>query len=84
MQSSIKQQVNRDSQTEQDSFICRSQMVTIARQYNIHVSRSTIHSWANQQGFPLVLGQNGHRLLYSKAEFVAFVKQKVRKIQEDH
>jgi len=82
--STNEQRINEMKRAESDRLINRSQMVIIARQFNILVSQSTIHSWANQSSFPLVMGQDGHKLLYSRDEFIAFIKRKVRKIQEEH
>ena len=65
-------------------MINRTQMVTIARKHNIFVSRSTIHRWANEPGFPYPIGQNGRYLLYSSEEFNDFLKRKVKRIQEEH
>ena len=54
---------------EKDVLINRSQMLRIAREYNIFVSKSTIHQWANEPDFPLVVGQDGRCLLYSQFEW---------------
>jgi len=58
-------------------------MLAIARYYNLFVTKSTIHRWANEPGFPYAVGQDGRNLLYSRGEFVSFLKQKLRRIQED-
>lgn len=70
--------------TEQDVLINRSQMVQIAKKYNMFVSLSTIHRWANEPKFPLALGQDGRTLLYSRIEFIAFLKKRLRQIQAEH
>ena len=70
-------------QIEQDALINRSQMLAIARQFNLFVTKSTIHRWANEPDFPYVVGQDGRSLLYSRAELVAFLKRRLRKIQEE-
>ena len=67
---------------EKEFMINRTQMVTIARRYNIFVSRSTIHRWANEPGFPYPIGQNGRYILYSSDEFNDFLKRKVKRIQD--
>jgi len=69
---------------EQDKMINRSQMVSIAREYNIFISIGTIHRWANEPDFPLVVGKEGKYLLYSQNDFVKFLNQRLRKIQEEH
>ncbi|MBC8465642.1 hypothetical protein H8D57_01315 [bacterium] len=66
---------------EKDVLINRSQMVQIAREYNIFVSQGTIHRWANEPGFPMAIGKKGKFLLYSKKEFVEYVLKRVRKMQ---
>lgn len=69
---------------ERVGLINRSQMVAIAREYRPFVSRSTIHRWANEPGFPLAVGQDGRYLLYQSSEFILFLKRRLRKIQEEH
>ena len=69
---------------ERDTLINRSQMVAIARDYNLVVSKSTIHRWANEPDFPYPVGQNGQNLLYSCQEFVAYLMRRLKKIQLDH
>ena len=66
------------------SLINRSQMVQIAHEHNLFVSKSTIHRWANEPGFPLAVGQNGKYLLYLRQEFIDFLKRRLRKIKEEH
>ena len=68
---------------EKEVMINRTQMLTIARKYNIFVSKSTIHRWANERDFPYAVGQDGRNLLYTKEEFVIFLKRRLRKIQEE-
>ena len=80
----MQQQIRQIKQIEQDALINRSQMLAIAREYRLFVSQSTIHRWANEPGFPYPVGQNGRNLLYAKGEFVAFLKRRLRKIQEEH
>ncbi len=65
-------------------LINRTQMLKIAQGYRIFVSKSTIHRWANEPDFPYPVGQNGRYLLYSRVAFTAFLKRKVKRIQEDH
>ncbi len=67
---------------EKNIMINRTQMLAIARKYNIFVSKSTIHRWANESGFPYPIGQNGRNLLYSGNEFDDFLKRKVKRIQD--
>ena len=69
---------------EKDVLINRSQMLAIAREYRLFVSNSTIHRWANSPSFPRVVGKNGKYLLYRKPEFVAFLKWRLREIEELH
>jgi len=69
---------------EKDVLINRTQMIKIAWEHNIRISRSTIHRWANQPDFPHPVGQDGRHLLYSSMSYIAFLKRKLRKIQEDH
>ncbi len=69
---------------ERDTLINRTQMVTISREYNIFISQSTIHRWANEPDFPHPIGQDGKNLLYSLVEFVNFLKQRLRRIEEEH
>ena len=65
-------------------LINRTQMLQIAQEYKIFVSRSTIHRWANEPDFPYPVGQNGRYLLYSSVEYNDFLKRKVKRIQEEH
>lgn len=67
-----------------DELINRSQMLLIAKEYRIFVSKSTIHRWANEPDFPYPVGQDGRHLLYSSESYVAFLKRRLRRIQEDH
>jgi len=69
---------------EIEVLINRSQMFVIAREYRLFVSNSTIHRWANSPRFPRVVGKNGKYLLYRKLEFVAFLKWRLREIEEMH
>jgi len=69
---------------EREVFINRSQMILIAREFAIFVSRGTIHRWANEPDFPYPVGQNGRNILYSREEFLSFIKKRVTKIQNDH
>jgi len=70
--------------TEQDALVNRTQMVKIAREFNLFVSKGTIHRWANEADFPLAVGKEGKYLLYYLDDFVRFLKQRLRKIQEEH
>lgn len=65
-------------------LINRTQMVQIAREFNIFVSQGTIHRWANEPDFPLAVGKEGKFILYSKMEFTAYLINKVRSIQIAH
>jgi hypothetical protein len=69
---------------EKDVLINRSQMLQIAREYNIFVSQGTIHRWANEPEFPLVVGKEGKYFLYLRSDFTIFLNQRLRKIQEEH
>jgi len=68
---------------EKEVLINRSQMLKIAREYRIFISKSTIHRWANEPDFPQAIGQDGRNLLYAKIEFIAFLKKRLRSIQEE-
>ncbi len=68
---------------ERNTLINRSQMVIIARDYNLFVSKSTIHRWANEPEFPYAVGQDGRNLLYERGEFLRFLKRRLRRIQEE-
>ena len=72
------------STIEQDALINRSQMVQIAREYNIFISQGTIHRWANEPDFPLPLGKDGKFLLYSRREYETFLAGRLNKIQMEH
>ncbi len=69
---------------EKDVLINRSQMLTIAKTYNIFVSIGTIHRWANEPDFPRVVGKEGKYLLYSQHDFTRFLDQRLRKIRIEH
>lgn len=69
---------------EKEVLVNRKQMVSIAREHNIIVSLGTIHRWANEPDFPLVVGKEGKHLLYSQSDFAKFLNQRLRKIQEEH
>ena len=69
---------------EKGALINRTQMLGIAREYRIFVSKSTIHRWANEPDFPLVVGKDGLKLLYELSQFVRYLKRILRKIEEDH
>ena len=64
-------------------LINRTQMLTIAQDYKIFVSKSTIHRWANEPDFPYPIGQNGRYLLYSHVDFITFLQRRVKRIIED-
>jgi len=70
--------------TEKDVLINRTQMLRVAREYKIFVSKSTVHRWANKPDFPYPIGQQGQNLLYSHKEFITYLKRKLMKIQFDH
>lgn len=72
------------STPESDALICRDQMITIAWKLNLRVARSTIHRWANEPGFPLAVGLDGRKPLYLKSEYIAYIQQRLKKIQENH
>lgn len=69
---------------ERGALINRNQMIAIAREFKLFVSRSTIHRWANEPEFPLAVGVDGQSLLYTRSEFIDFLKQRVREIQAEH
>jgi len=73
-----------DGVKEKDALINRTQMLNIAREYRIFISKSTIHRWANEPDFPYPMGQNGRYLLYSKTEFINFLKRRLVNIQKEH
>lgn len=68
---------------EKDILIYRTQMLEIAREFKIFITKSTIHRWANEPDFPRVVGLDGRNLLYVKGEFEAFLRRRLRKIQEE-
>jgi len=71
-------------QTESDRLISRTEMVTLARQHNVFITKSTIHRWSEEASdFPRIAGIDGRSRLYSEREFVAFIKRRLRKIQEE-
>jgi len=41
-------------------------MPAIAKQHNLFVTKSTIHRWANEPGFPYPVGQDVLNLLYAR------------------
>jgi predicted DNA-binding transcriptional regulator AlpA len=67
---------------EKDVLINRSQMISIAWQHNLRISRSTIHRWANQPDFPTVVGIDGQALLYFRRQFIEFIEHRLCSIQE--
>ena len=69
---------------EKDVLVNRSQMLQIARVFKIFVSQGTIHRWANEPEFPLVVGKRGKFLLYRKANYIKYLVEKKKKIQADH
>ena len=69
---------------EKHVLVNRTQMIQIAKDYNIFVSLGTIHRWANEADFPLAVGKAGKYLLYYQDDFVRFLKQRLRKIQVEH
>jgi len=79
----MQQQIKQIKQVDQDALINRSQMVIIARDYNLIVTKSTIHRWANEPDFPYVVGQDGRNLLYERGEFLRFLKRRLQRIQEE-
>lgn len=68
---------------ESELLITRTQMIALARTFNVKVTMSTIHRWANESGFPIVVGLDGKNLLYAKNEFVDFLRQRLKRIQEE-
>jgi len=64
-------------------LITRSEMLVIARLNNLFVTKSTIHRWANEPGFPRVVGVDGRNLLYRMGEFFTFVKTRLRRVQAE-
>jgi len=73
-----------ESIKEKNVLINRTQMLQIARGFNVFVSQGTIHRWANEPDFPLVAGKKGKYLLYSKIDFDRFILRKLRRIQSTH
>ncbi len=45
---------------EKDVLINRTQMLRVARENRIYVSKSTIHRWANDPDFPRVIGKEAN------------------------
>ena len=64
-------------------LVSRNQMVAIAKEYNLFVTLSTVHRWANEPDFPLVAGQRGRTFLYHRFEFISFLKKHLRRMQEE-
>lgn len=69
---------------EKDVLINRTQMLEIARDYKIYVTKSTIHRWSNEPDFPYVIGKQGQCLLYSLNSFIKYLERKLDKIQFEH
>jgi len=69
---------------EKNVLINRTQMVQIAREYNIFVSQGTIHRWANERDSPLAVGQKGRCLLYCRRDFISYLTKRLKRIQLDH
>ena len=67
---------------EREALINRSQMIEIAREYKIFITKSTIHRWANTPNFLRVVGKKGKFILYKKIEFISFVKLMVKSMEE--
>ena len=65
-----------ESVKEKDVLINRTQMLEIAENYKIFLTKSTIHRWANARDFPLPVGKNGRHLLYSISSFINFLEKK--------
>ena len=49
-----------------DDINSRLKMPAIAKQHNLFVTKSTIHRWANEPGFPYPVGQDVLNLLYAR------------------
>lgn len=73
-----------ESVKEKQILINRTQMLQIAREYNIFVSLGTIHRWANEPDFPLTVGKKGKYLLYSKHSFISYIQKKKKNICQNH
>ncbi len=69
---------------QQDALVNRSQMIRIAHEHNLFVSRGTIHRWANEPDFPMPVGKEGKFLLYSNREYRIFLLSKLKRIQIEH
>ncbi len=69
---------------EKDVLINRTQMVEIAKEFNIFVSQGTLHRWANEPDFPIVVGKKGKFYLYAKSKYIKYLHNKKKRIQEDH
>ena len=82
MQKLVKHEIRQIQQIVQEPLISRTEMIAIAKTFNIKVTMSTMHRWANETDFPLVKGLDGRILLYSKEEFESFLKRKLKRIQE--
>lgn len=83
MQPQFRQEIRQIQQPNQEPLISRTEMIAIAKTFNIKVTMSTIHRWANEPDFPFVMGQDGRTLLYVKNEFIVFLKKRLKKLQED-
>lgn len=80
MQQQFEQQIRQKGLMD---LVDRQQMLVIAKQFNLFVTKSTIHRWANAPDFPYAVGQDGRSLLYKRDEFVEFLKKRIRQIRED-
>ena len=67
---------------EKEVLINRTQMLEIASEYQLYISKSTIHRWANTPNFPRVVGKKSKFLLYKKIEFISFLKLTLRRMEE--
>ncbi len=66
-----------------NNLITRSEMLVIAKEYNLFITKSTIHRWANEPGFPVAQGMQGRCLLYSQSKILNFLKNRIERLQED-
>ena len=72
------------SQADSDCLISQLEMLTLARQHNIFITKSTIYRWSQEDtDFPFVAGIDGQSRLYSQKELLSFLKRRMRKMQDN-
>ena len=80
----MQYQAERNSNLEVNALISRSEMLDLAREYNLVVTKSTIHRWASKSDFPAAEGQYGKAILYSREQFIDFLRKRLRRVRDDY